>query len=83
MLDVFAYLFIHLWVKMMVNPPLARIFYNFLCMIWFSYIGLVLHEENISLLTERYKHLKEMAVTRELKCGTSSLTGELLKFLND
>lgn len=38
--------------------------------------GLVLHEENIRLLTESHKSLKEMATAEQLKCARSNLTGE-------
>ena len=38
--------------------------------------GLVLHEENIALLSESHQKLKEMAATRRLKTGTNCLIGE-------
>ena len=38
--------------------------------------GLVLHEENIALLTESHQKLKEMAASRQLKTGTNCLVGE-------
>ncbi|KAK7107158.1 biliverdin reductase A-like [Littorina saxatilis] len=37
--------------------------------------GLVLHEENIGLLTESHQKLKELAATKTLKTGTNSLVG--------
>ncbi|KAL8579580.1 hypothetical protein ACOMHN_025533 [Nucella lapillus] len=37
--------------------------------------GLILHEENIGLLTESHMKLKEMTALRKLKTGTNSLTG--------
>ncbi|KAK7491300.1 hypothetical protein BaRGS_00017401 [Batillaria attramentaria] len=38
--------------------------------------GLILHEENIALLTETHRKLKDMAASKKLKSGSSSLVGK-------